>query len=364
MLKEFWLLLKDTISEWTEDKAPRLAAALSYYTLFSLPPFLVIIIAVAGLIVGSRQAEERLIQEIQGVTGAEAAGAVESLIQGAGDPGEGILASVISIAILIVAATGLFGQLQDALNTIWEVTPNPKRGLLTMIRSRFFSFTLVIGVAFLLLVSLVVSTVLTALGNFFTSLLPETRLILQAANFLASFAIITLLFAIIFKYLPEATVAWRDVWLGAAVTAFLFTVGKSLIGLYLGTSAVTSTYGAAGSLVVIMIWVYYSAQIFFFGAEFTQVYARRRGAIISPEAGAVALTEEDRRQQGMPRLKRDGSLQLREDTPASTTVISYRNEREAVPANKPARRSMLALGAITMTLVSFVGAVLVRKIHR
>jgi membrane protein len=201
----------------------------------------------------------------------------------------GTIGTVIGIATLFVGASGVFGELQFALNTIWEVRAKPGRGLLGEVKDRFFSFTMVLGVAFLLLVSLLLSAVLSAVGRSFAGLLPGGELVWQIANFAFSFAMITALFAVIYKYVPDVRIAWEDVWIGAAMTALLFTIGKSLLGIYLGKASIGSSYGAAGSLVVLIVWVYYSVQILFLGAEFTQVVARRRGHAIEPSAKAISV---------------------------------------------------------------------------
>jgi membrane protein len=294
-------LLKETVSEWSEDKAPRLGAALAYYTIFSLAPLLIIVIAVAGLAFGQEAAQGSIDEQIQGLVGREGADLVQTMIENARQPAAGALASGVGLVTLVVGALGAFGQLRDALNTIWEVAPKPGRGLKAVILGRLAPAALVLGVGFLLLVSLIVSAGLSALGNWLAGSLAGLSFLAQVINFLISFIVITLLFAMIFKFLPDAQIAWRDVWIGAALTALLFNIGKLLIGLYLGGGGVASSYGAAGSLIVVLLWVYYSAQILFFGAEFTQVYANKYGSKIRPDEGAVRVTEAARSQQGIPR---------------------------------------------------------------
>jgi len=275
-----WDFVKETFSEWSEDRAPRMGAALAYYTVFSLAPVLVIAIGVAGIFFGERMAEGRLMDEIRGLVGPEGAGAIRAMIENAAaDRSGGVVATIMGLAALIFGATGAFVELQDALNTIWEVKPKT-RGLLGMLKDRFFSFTLVIGIGFLLLVSLVISAALAAVGSMTGRYVSPS--LLHGVNFVVSFAVITALFAMIFKILPDAKIAWRDVWLGAAVASLLFSAGKFIIGLYLGKSGMTSAYGAAGSLVIVLVWVYYSAQILFLGAEFAHVYARRREHALKP----------------------------------------------------------------------------------
>jgi len=294
-------LVRKTLTEWQEDKAPRLAAALAYYTAFSLAPILVIAIAVVGVVFDRQAAREQVVRQINSLAGPQGAELVDSMLNAAQDMGENVLATMFGLLALIFGATGVFGQLQDALNTMWEVAPKPQKGITGFIKKRFFSFTMVVGVGFLLLVSLAISAALSALSEWSVGLLPGLEAVMQGINFVVSLLVITLLFALVFKYVPDAEIAWWDVWLGAGVTALLFTIGKLLIGLYLGNTDVTEGFGAAGALVVILLWVYYSAQISFFGAEFTQVYANAYGSRVVPDEDAVALSEEARLQQGMPR---------------------------------------------------------------
>jgi membrane protein len=294
-------VLKETYGDWSEDKASRLAAALAYYTAFSIAPLLLISIAVAGLVFDREAAQGQIFAQLNGLLGSDGASAIQTGIANSNKAGAGTLSAVIGLATLIWSASNLFGQLQEALNTIWEVQPDPHAGLVATVKRRFLSMTMVLGIAFVLLVSLVLSAGLSAVGGLLGNVLPGGNILWQVVNFVVSFAIVTGLFAAIYKVLPDVTVDWGDVWIGAAVTALLFTIGKMLIGLYLGYASVGSTFGAAGSLLVFLVWVYYSAQILFFGAEFTQVYARRYGSRIVPSEGAIALTDEVRAQQGIPR---------------------------------------------------------------
>jgi membrane protein len=280
---DLWQLVKDTGRAWSEDKVPRLAAALSYYSLFSLAPMLIIIIGVAGLVFGRDAAEGRVVEEFEGLLGHEGAQVVQSMIAKTGSTGSNLVATIVGVVTLLVGATGVFAQLQDALNTIWGVTLPPGRGFLHAIRTRVFSFGVVLGIGFLLLISLVISALLTAFGHVLNGRMPGASVLLQVLNFVVSVGVITLLFALIYKLLPDANVLWRDVWFGAAVTALLFTVGKFLIGLYLGKSSAASAFGAAGSVVIVLIWVYYSSLILFLGAEFTQVHASSRGRSLTNE---------------------------------------------------------------------------------
>jgi membrane protein len=346
-------LMKETFSEWSEDKVPRLAAALAYYTAFALAPLLLIAIAVAGLVFGREAATNQIGEQLSGLLGPSAAESVNTMVAAAGaNQGGGILASIIGVATLLFASSGVFGELQDALNTIWEVQPKPDQGLLATIKQRFFSFAMVLGVGFLLLVSLVISAALSALGGVVAGDQADQSLIWKAINFVVSFGVTMLLFALIYKVLPDVKIQWRDVWIGALVTALLFTLGKAAIGWYLGRPGTTSTYGAAGSFVALLLWVYYSAQILFFGAEFTQVYAKTYGSQIEPAENAVPVTEEARAQQGVPRrehVEQTAQLQERQvggATIAGTTTDAGAVAREGSP-KKPA-------GTLVALLVGWV----------
>jgi membrane protein len=277
-----WGMLKETFSEWSEDKASRLAAALAYYTVFSIAPIILIVVAVAGLAFGQEAAQGQIDRQLQSLMGNTGAQAIQQMVAHGREHGAGVIATILGLAALIFGASGTFAELKDSLNTIWEVQPKAGSGILKTIRDRFLSFTMVLGIGFLLLVSLVLSAALAAFGHYLSGLMPGMAAISMALNFFIAFAIITLLFAMMFKILPDVEIAWKDVWVGAAVTAFLFTIGKLAIGLYLGRGAFSSSYGAAGALIIVLLWVYYSAQILFFGAEFTQVYARRYGSRIVP----------------------------------------------------------------------------------
>jgi membrane protein len=284
-LARWWTLLKDTFTKWSADKAPRLGAALSYYTVFSLVPLLVMTIAIAGLVFGKEAAQQSIMTQMESLVGPQSAAAVKQMLDIAQKPSSGLLASLITLGTLLLGASGVFAQLQDALNTVWGVEPKAGRGVWGAIKDRFFSLVAVLGTGFLLLVSLVLSAALAAFGKLFTGWLPGHESLLHVMDFVVSFGVITLLFAMMFKLLPDAKIAWRDVWIGAGLTSLLFTIGKFAIGLYLGKAEIGSAYGAAGSLVILLVWVYYSSQILLFGAEFTAVYANRYGSRI------VAATE-------------------------------------------------------------------------
>jgi membrane protein len=292
-------LFTETFKDWNEDKAPRLAAALAYYTIFSLAPLLIIAIALAGLVFGQDAARGEVINQVRGFVGESGAEAVSGLLEASNKTGGGTLAAVIGFATLLFGAAGVFGQLKDAMNTIWEVAPKPNQGVWGFIRTNVLSFTMVLAVGFLLLVSLLISTVVNALATYFAG--GAAQSLFWVVTAFAVQAVITFgLFTLIFKELPDAEIAWRDVFLGAAFTTVLFAIGRYLISFYLAQTATGSTFGAAGSLVVILVWIYFSAQILFFGAEFTQVYARRYGSRIKPAENAVPATEDMRAEQGMP----------------------------------------------------------------
>lgn len=286
--KGVWFLASTTANDWVDDKAPRLAAALAYYALLSLAPLIVLALAVAGFAFGDEAARGGLARELGGLVGNAGAEAVQGIVKNARAPAAGIVSGIAGVIVLLFGASGVFGELQAALNTIWEVSPRPGRGIKGVVRDRLFSFAMVMGVAFLLLVSLIVSAALSAAGRFMSGALPGGEALWQVVNFVFSLAVVTSLFAFLFKTVPDAKVAWRDVWIGALVTATLFTLGKFLIGLYLGTSTISSSYGAAGSLVLLVIWVYYSSSILLFGAEFTQVFASAFGSRIRPADNAIA----------------------------------------------------------------------------
>jgi len=290
-------LLKETFSDWTEDKAPRLGAALAYYAVFSIPPLIVIVITAIGFfykgdVAGAIQTQ------IASLVGDDAARTMLETVQHR-DRAGGTLAAVLGIGLLLFGASGVFAELQDALNTIWEVQPKKKGGLLSTIKSRFLSFTMILGMAFLLLVSLILTAAVSAFGDMLNAWLPFGESVAKVMDFAISFGVVTLLFAMIFKFLPDVKLAWSDVWIGAAATAALFTVGKFLIGLYLGRGGVGSEYGPAASVIILIVWVYYSAQILFLGAEFTQVYANRYGSRVVPAEDAEPINAERRAQQGL-----------------------------------------------------------------
>ena len=278
-----WKVISRAVAGWWNDNVPRLGASLSYYTLFALAPVLVVAIAIAGLAFGPEAVRGEIVAQIRALVGDGGASAVQAMLEGAGKKSESRLATVLGLLTFFIGATGAFLELQTALNAIWRV--KPKAGgnwLRELVMQRLVSFGLVIGVGFLLLVSLLVSAALTALHRYMGHTYPGLAELWQAANVLVSFGVVTLLFAMIYRVLPDVELTWRDVWLGAIVTALLFSVGKFLIGLYLGTSGLTSTYGAAGSVVVLLLWVYYSSQIVLLGAEFTRAWVELVGERVRP----------------------------------------------------------------------------------
>ena len=277
--KQLWQLFKDSVSAWIDDFAPSMGAAISYYTVFSIAPLLLIVIAVAGLVLGQEAASGQIFAQLQGLLGEDGAKAVQGMVESASLSGKSFFATVIGVITLIIGATTVFGELQSALDRIWESpAAEKKEGIWNLLRTRVLSFGMILAIGFLLLVSLVVSAGLSALGSWWGEMFGGWEILLQIVNFIVSLAVVTALFALIYKYLPRAKIGWHDVWIGAAATALLFTLGKFLIGLYIGKSSVASGFGAAGSLVVVLVWVYYSAQIFLLGAEFTWVYAFQHGS--------------------------------------------------------------------------------------
>jgi membrane protein len=291
-LKQGWQVLKQAVTAWSDDYAPSMGAALSYYTLFSIAPLLLIVISVAGFIFGDEAVRGELTGGLQALMGEEGAKAVEGLLASVSQPKEGIIATVIGVFVLLVGATTVFGELQNALDRIWRAPAREDAsGLWRLLRSRLLSLGMILGIAFLLMVSLVFDAVLQGLGKVWGTGALEA--FAQALNLVIGFLLTTTIFALIYKLMPRAKIEWHDVWVGAAVTAVLFTVGKFLISMYIGRSAVASSFGAAGSLVVVMIWVYYSAQIFLLGAEFTWVYAHSQGSRRGEKRPGAPLDEMD-----------------------------------------------------------------------
>jgi membrane protein len=294
--KDIVALVRDSVKEFLEDDCPTQAAALSYYTIFAIPPLLVLLLLILGAVVDPQTLRGNLEVQLNALMGATATEQIRTILEQARAPGSGnVLATALSIGALVLGASGAFGQLQAALNRAWGVAPDPQQGgLKAFVLKRVFSFGMILSIAFLLLVSLVLSAALTAFGGALGSMLPDglSAPLLQVLNQLLSLVVIALLFAALFKVLPDAKVSWHDVWIGGAVTAVLFVLGKFLIGLYLGQSNPGKAFGAAGSLAVLLVWIYYSSMIVLYGAEFTQVFAERRGKGISPQRGAVRVIRE------------------------------------------------------------------------
>jgi len=277
-LAGLWIVLKRALAGWWNDNVPHLGAALSYYTLFSLAPILIVAMSIAGLVFGAEAVRGEIVGQIDGLVGREGAFAVQAMLEGAAKPSSSVPATIIGVITFFIGATGAFLELQTALNAIWRVKPKASASFLRSLAiDRLISFGLVVGVGFLLLTSLLISAGLAALDKYMGQAFPGVSVLWQAANVLVSLGVITLLFAMIYKMLPDVDLAWSDVWIGALVTAGLFTLGKFLIGLYLGTSGLASSYGAAGSVIVLLVWVYYSSQIVLLGAEFTRAYVDQFG---------------------------------------------------------------------------------------
>jgi membrane protein len=349
-------LLKETASSWSADYAPSMGAAISYYTLFSIAPLLIIVIAVAGFVFGDEAARGALFGQLAGLVGADGAKAIEGMLDAANKPQQGAIATVISVLVLLLGATTVFNELQNALDRIWRAPARVKSsGIWNLLRTRLLSFGMVLGIAFLLLVSLVASAALAALGKFW--LFAGWEVLAHVLDIVVSFALVTVMFALIYRYVPRVHVAWSDVWVGAAVTSVLFAIGKFAIGLYLGKSSVASAFGAAGSLVLVIVWVYYSAQIFLFGAEFTWVYAHACGS---------------RRGQARPQVSAAPQV---EAAPANRTLPVPAGPLRMIPpgeaANSAARRhpvgflgAAFAAGAVLGIVRSFYGADLYRGLKR
>ncbi len=282
-----WKLLKDSYREFQDDNASRLAAALSYYTAVSIAPMLIFLLLVLGFVMGQDAAQSQLMRQLEGVLGSQGMEFINTIIENAEQPTAGSIAGILSLLTLIWGSANVFSHLQDTLNVIWDVKIKPNGGWKRALRKRLFSFTLVLGIGFLLAVSLVLSAALSLLSSSLSGLLPGFDLLWQGVEYVISFSVMMLLFAAMFKILPDVHIAWRIVWPGAAVTALLFTLGKFALSVYIGQAAPGSAYGTAGSVIVFLLWVYYSAMILFFGAEVTQVYATHRGEGIQPEEHAM-----------------------------------------------------------------------------
>lgn len=323
MLGRIWVLAKDTVEGYIDDDAMSRGAAVAYYTIFSIAPLLLIATAIAGIFFGEQAVRGAIAEQLEGLLGRPSAEAVQAMIQGAANPTQGTVATVISVVTLLLTASGVFAELQSALNVIWKAPP-PKGDTITrLVVARALAIGLVAATGFLLLVSLVVSAALAAVATWVGGLVPEMTRLLGLANFAVSFLMVTLLFAAIYKILPDRQLHWRDVAVGAAVTAMLFTIGKTLIGWYIGGAGIASAYGAAGSLMVVLVWVFYSTQVFLLGAEFTKAWAGLKGSPEALAAGAKSAAEIDEAQSTRPRRQRVRRERRprSEREPASTAAV-------------------------------------------
>ena len=347
-----WSLIKESVSQWSEDYAPSMGAALAYYTIFSIAPLLVIAIAVAGFFFGQDAASGEIFAQLRGLVGDEGAAAIQGLVKSASEPGRGTFAAIAGIVTLLLGATTVFGELQSDLDRIWDAPKPEKAGIWGMLRGRLLSFGMILGIGFLLLVSLIFSAALSALSHFWDAWFTEWEFVLQTVNFVVSFAIITGLFAMIYKLLPRVHIGWKDVWVGAIVTSLLFQIGKLLIGLYLGKSSVASGFGAAGSLVIVLLWVYYSAQIFLLGAEFTKTYAYRHGSRMTH---AKPAEKQSAQQQADRAAKDEGSdtNQARDAAPHHLVPM----DRGLPPAARAGGVGRLANFRIAAAIAATVGLV-------
>jgi membrane protein len=307
-LKNALRLLKTSGSEWSNDKAPRLGASLSYYTIFSLAPVLLLVVAVAGMVLGREAAQGKIVEQLSGLMGPDAAKAIEAMLEKASQKGGGILATVIGVVTLIVGATGVLIELQDALNTVWKVVPKPGRGIKGIIRDRMLSFGIVLGFGFLLLVSLVLSAAVALLDSWIGAAIPGWVIAGYVLSYGISLGLVAFVLAAIFKILPDVKISWRDVWVGALVTSTLFHIGKFGISLYIGKASVASTFGAAGSLAVLLVWIYYSSQIVLFGAEFTRVYANEYGSRVVADDNAIPVPETPLARAAMEKKLKKGEV--------------------------------------------------------
>jgi membrane protein len=288
-------LLRQTFQEWVQDKAPQLGAALAYYTVFSLAPLVLVLLAIVGVVFRDDPAGawNKMTQQMSYFLDPSAIQVVQNIAQKASQPGKSTIATIIGVALALFGASGVFGQLQDALNTIWGVKAKPGASIWGFLRSRFLSFAMVAGICFLLLVSLAIEALLKGFSHYVQSVLPGGIIAALTVYLVFDFAVVVLLFAMIFKFLPDVQIQWRDIWIGAVMTAILFGIGKWLLGFYLGSGAAGSAYGAASSLITLLLWVYYSSQILLFGAEFTQVYAARLGRALKPSEYAVRVKTKE-----------------------------------------------------------------------
>ncbi len=352
-VKHSLTLFRKAGAAWIDDFAPSMGAAISYYTVFSLAPLLVIVIAIAGAVFGREAVTGQIVGQLSGLIGKDGATLVQSLVSSASNSKHGLVASLISLVVVLIGATTVFGELQSALDRIWHVPAEERpSGIVALLRGRLLSFGLILGVAFLLMVSLSVSAATAALGSWAGGLVPGWEFMLQGINFAVSATIFTLLFAMIFKLMPSTPIAWRDVWVGAGVTAILFELGKQLIGFYLGKSGMSETFAAAGSLVVLLAWVYYAAQVFLLGAEFTKVYADDHGS----RSGAKGM-------QGTAQTAAEGEPVEVQDTArtgAMVVVPAVPRGRQAIESELDATKKAIATQLVSLAAIALLDAAVMK----
>ena len=352
-------LIKKSAAAWVSDYAPSMGAALSYYTVFSLAPMLLIVIAVAGLVFGQDAARGALFDQLSGMMGADAAKAVQGILASASKPSDGIVATIIGVGVLLLGATTVFGELQDALDRIWRAPAKEKGGgLWGLLRTRFLSFGMILGIAFLLMVSLVAGTAVSALGKWWSPVFGGWEVLAQVVTFLFGLVVTTVGFAMIYKLMPRVKVQWHDVWIGAVVTAVLFSLGRFLIGLYIGKSGVASGFGAAGSLIIVFVWVYYSAQIFLLGAEFTWVYATTFGSKKDEPQAATDTAEVD------PVPLRDAAKSMGSEAGATRKAIAVVPDDAAAKPSEKASPSSIAIRLLVGLALQVVLPRLLRRLSR
>lgn len=335
----FFKLLKEAAQEWIADDASRLSAALAYYATFSMAPLLVICISLASLIFGEQAARGQILEEISALAGPEVGRAIQSFILDAWQESHGGWAALIGFGVLLFGATRVFSALKDALNTIWGVVARPGQPVVTLLRDRLLSFSMVLVIGFLLLTSLLVSASVAAVTRYFAQWVPMHPSLLEWSDLALSLVVVSLLFALMLKLLPDVHIGWGDVWLGAVLTSGLFAMGKSALALYLGTSGVTSSFGAAGSIVAFLLWVYYSAGILFFGAEFTKCYTRQFGSGVTPNSRAMMLTDYLLETARKPRPETEAKWPLNESgqlPPTASARLPY--ERASRPGGSAGSR--------------------------
>ena len=355
-VRQWWSMIRAALAAWLDDYAPSMGAALSYYTVFSLAPLLVIVISVAGLVFGADAVRGAVFAQIDGLMGAEAAKAIQELLRSVSKPSTGILGTVLGVVVLLIGATTVFGELQDALDRIWRAPARAtSSGLVTLVRTRLLSFGMILGIAFLLMVSLVAGAGIAALGTWWGGWFEGWEMLAQIINSVVGFLMTTAVFAMIYKLMPRVRVSWGDVWVGAVVTALLFTAGRFLISLYIGKTGIASGFGAAGSVAVVFVWVYYSAQIFLVGAEFTWVYAQRFG---SRRDHAEPTAEDARIAPPIPERGTAGA-------PAPAAVVPHLEAGpEATPRSEGPRRSAVLVPALAGAVVGAAAVLMARLVAR